>query len=395
MMEVLCKLLVVCSLLFSAQAFTAAEPNTNSVSNGFGWEHLLFDAITGNLELTNVTQLDVCTEIYTLKNIEILLTAGWEIRRCGRIDEGLFRRYLKHRNALAEKEKFQYELLNCARSEVSHRSAHDCYADWVMTLLGSVRPVQRDYWQKRQCVVRELEKTISRLASASESLANCLAGADPPAPLPPQNSTIAPPSWNTTEGPWWNNSTASPPQWNTTALPPQLNTTTDRPWWNNSTEGPWWNNSTASPPQLNTTASPPQWNTTTDRPWWNNSTEGPWWNNSTASPPQLNTTLPQLNTTTDRPWWNNSTEGPWWNNSTASPPLWNTTTDGPWGNNTSSSRPQWNTTTVGPWGNRTTTSAPQGNSTSGPQWNVTTTVSPPSTTTRGNWLEQLLHDLGL
>ncbi|XP_033252188.1 uncharacterized protein LOC117191426 [Drosophila miranda] len=348
-MEVLCKILAVCSLLVSAQAFVAVEPASSSE---LSWKSLFFDALVGNsneLQAAGaLSSLEECTPIYPVENIEILLTASYKIRHCIRVDEKDIRRYLKKEDATHTRKSFERELLSCSR--------RDCYVDSILNLFSSVRLSRHDYRRSRHCILKEVEQALIQLDRASIVLANCLAEQQPS-----QNSTLHPPIWNTTRTtPNWN--------WNNTTSGPSGNTT-QWPWWSNTTagsnvnttQGPWWGNTTAGGPNWNTT----QWPNTNTTPHWTlstpqpnlNTTQGPWGNNTTIGP-NLNTTILELQ-------WN-STDRPQWNR---------TTTD----------RPQWNrTTTDRPQSNRTTTDRPQ--------LNETTTEAP--ATTEGNWWDQLFHNIG-
>ncbi|XP_050744091.1 mucin-2 isoform X12 [Drosophila biarmipes] len=380
-MEVPCKILTVCLLLVGAQAFEAIQPAKSSKE--LTWQSHFFDALTGNLQepqADELISLEDCTALYTVDNIEILLTAGYKIRRCNNVGSRDIERYLEREDAVYTKHNFEGELISCRTS--------DCFVDTVLNLFSSVRRNRYDHRRRRACIIRELEKAFVKLDAASIALNDCLAQAQP---QPPQNSTVPPPPQNTTASgpggnstqwpstnttpnftttaipPWWGNNTSEGPSGNTTTLPPWWgNNTTNGPWGNNSTEGPWGNNNTTLPP------------------WWgNNSTNGPWGNNSTEGPWGNNTTLPPWwgNNSTNGPWGNNSTEGPWGNNNTTLPPWW--------GNNTTVG-PIFNSTTDGPISN-TTANPWLGNSTQGP-WNSTTADG--TTTTKGNWFDHLMSELG-
>ncbi|EDW32226.1 GL11525 [Drosophila persimilis] len=328
-MEVLCKILAVCSLLVSAQAFVAVEPASSSE---LSWKSLFFDALVGNsneLQAAGaLSSLEECTAIYTVENIEILLTASYKIRRCIRVDEKDIRRYLKQDDATHTRKSFERELLSCSR--------RDCYVDSILNLFSSVRLSRHDYRRSRHCILKEVEQALIQLDRASIVLANCLAEQQPS-----QNSTLPPPIWNTTHTtPNWN--------WNNTTSGPSGNTT----------EWPWWSNTTAGP-NVNTT-------------------QGPWWGNTTSGP---------SGNTTEWPWWSNTTagsnvnttHGPWWGNTTSrSKPQWNrTTTDRPQWNRTTTDRPQSNrTTTDRPQLNETTTEAPA--TTEGNWWDQLFTTLDPS-----------------
>ncbi|XP_034652528.1 uncharacterized protein LOC117891265 isoform X2 [Drosophila subobscura] len=315
-MEVLCKILAVCTLLVSAQAFVAVEPASSSE---LSWKSLFFDALVGNSDelqaAGSLGSLEECTAIYTVENVEILLSAGYKIRRCVKVAEKDIRSFLK--DATHTKKEFERELRSCR--------SRDCYVDSIMNLFSSVRLSRHDYRRSRHCILKEVEQALVQLDRASIVLANCLADQQPP-----QNSTLPPPIWNTTHTtPNWN--------WNTTSGP-NLNTT----------EGPWWNNTTAGP----------NWNTT-EGPWWGNTTSGPNWN--TTQWPNTNTT-PNWTLSTPVPNWN-TTQGPWGNNGTTLGPNWNTTVLEPQWNSTNGI-PQNRTTTEGPQWNATTTEEPattQGN----------------------------------
>nr|XP_039147646.1 armadillo repeat-containing X-linked protein 4 isoform X39 [Drosophila simulans] len=425
MMEVPCKILAVCLLLVGAQAFAAAE--ATSSSKELTWQSLFYDAVTGKLQeplAEELIEFEECTALYTVENIEILLKAGYKIRRCGKVESKDIERYLERQDAFYTKRTFERELVTCALRE-SHHDNRQCYVDTVLNLFSSVRPYRYDRRRYSACIFREVEKAVIKLNAASIALANCIAQSQPQ-PLPPQNSTLPPPPQNsTTEGPWWGNTTTQGPWWgNTTTQGPWWgNTTTQGPWWGNTTtEGPWWGNTTTQGPWWgntttqgpwwgNTTTQGPWWgNTTTQGPWWgNNSTEGPWWGNNSTEGPWWGNNSTQGpwwgNNSTEGPWWgNNSTQGPWWGNNSTQGPWWgNNSTEGPWWTNTTQTPPIWNSTTLGP--NFNSTEGPWiGNSTQGPVnttttpwWNNTTaswSTTTDRSTTEGNWFDHLMNEIG-
>lgn len=97
---------------------------------------MLFDALTGNIPepqaYENVT-LDDCTSLYTVENIEILLKAGYKIRRCFDLDSKDIRRYLESNDFLYTKAIFEGELFSCLLLD-SRRKTRECYAETVCIL---------------------------------------------------------------------------------------------------------------------------------------------------------------------------------------------------------------------------------------------------------------------
>jgi len=67
--------------------------------------------------------LEECTALYTVDNIEILLTASYKIRRCNNVESRDIERYLERHDAIYTKHNFERELLSC--------HTRDCYVDTV------------------------------------------------------------------------------------------------------------------------------------------------------------------------------------------------------------------------------------------------------------------------
>lgn len=94
---------------------------------------MLFDALTGNLPEAQTYEnasLEDCTSLYTVENIEILLTAGYKIRHCANLDSKDIRRYLESNDFLYTKAIFEGELFSCLLLD-SRQQTRECYAETV------------------------------------------------------------------------------------------------------------------------------------------------------------------------------------------------------------------------------------------------------------------------
>ncbi|TDG50189.1 hypothetical protein AWZ03_003405 [Drosophila navojoa] len=137
-MEVLCKIIVLFALLFSA---TTSEPIQSSLSNE------LFDAIVGDLELPQfgiLNDLDQCTANFTVRNVEILMNAGNKLRQCGNVNQTQMQSYLQQPSSAGVRAAFQQQLAGC--------STRKCYTDSVMNLFAGVRPMLKQFWLTERCL---------------------------------------------------------------------------------------------------------------------------------------------------------------------------------------------------------------------------------------------------
>lgn len=103
-----------------------------------------FDAITGRLQepqASEVSNLEECTALYTVDNIEILVTAGYKIRRCSHVDSRATEGHFD-----GQKELFEGELIGCSFRE-SQRDTLACYADAVSSYLRTPSPARIYSWQ--------------------------------------------------------------------------------------------------------------------------------------------------------------------------------------------------------------------------------------------------------
>ncbi|KAH8266309.1 hypothetical protein KR038_011979 [Drosophila bunnanda] len=406
-MKVLCKILAVCSLLVSAQAFAAVEPARSSKADIL--QSLFYDALTGRLQEPHAEELgnvQDCAALYSVDNIEIMIRAGYKIHHCNNVNERAIKGHFN-----GQRELFEAEMIACAVLE-SQRDTLSCYADAVLNLFsqGNAQVARQDYRRRKACIFREVTEAVVKLNEATTELENCLSQQPPQnsTVLPSQNTTSGEPGWNTTH---WPNTNTTPNFTTIATTPfPPCNTT----WYpTNSTEGPWGGNTTANPWWPTNSTADPWWPTnSTANPWWptnstadpwrpTNSTANPWWpTNSTADPwwPTNSTELPWGGNSTYNPWFpanqtvgGNTTYNPWFpTNSTAGPWTGNSTYN-PWWPTNSTQVPSYNST-QGPWLGNSTTEAPRWNTTT-PSWNYTT-VAVSTTTETGNWFNHLLHELG-
>lgn len=89
--------------------------------------------MTGKLQeplAEDLIEFEECTALYTVDNIEILLKAGYKIRRCGKVQSKDIDRYLERQDAVYTKRNFERELVTCALRE-SHHDNRQCYVDTV------------------------------------------------------------------------------------------------------------------------------------------------------------------------------------------------------------------------------------------------------------------------
>ncbi|XP_043072260.1 uncharacterized protein LOC6560328 isoform X4 [Drosophila grimshawi] len=164
-MEVLCKLLVLCALVFSANIFTTAEStNSNGVRNELILKNLLFDGITGGLkipELNELKNLNECAAIYNIKIIERVIIASSKLRQCANVKEFELLTFLQQQSSSAVKTAFQQKMTACSK--------HECFADLIMDLFNAVHPMLRRVWQIKRCVIHEIKNAALEVEKSNDA----------------------------------------------------------------------------------------------------------------------------------------------------------------------------------------------------------------------------------